>query len=807
MKRLRPGGRLIHPAAVALAVVSAVGPPAGEARTLTGRVLGLDGADGVWVGVPGAGEWTFSENGNFELPVSGADPTTVVAVARDRRPQVAGVNPGASADRLELRLAAGFAVNGTVLSGNGLALPGATVTVAPVGLGGFEVPAFARPKWTAAADGTFRIGGLETGRYLVEAEAEGHIPVVLEDVLFQDGDPAGLELRLPRGVFVAGRVVDADGAPVPGIEVGARWLAPKRIPVQRNGVIGAELSDRFVSRGHAAVNTAADGSYRHGPFEAATAVNVFAKPSDLGTARRREVSAPYDDLVLRLHRETVRGVVQDAGGRPIENFVLSTHSGPRGKHVVRDADGRFAVPVHADTNVVNIDASGYFPWFGRLFTASGGEYDLGRVVLERARTVTGRVRDARSGTPVAGAVLRRSPRQYDDVHLRVFTGNWFGHRHAARTDERGEFALGKLPPHADLLEVSLVGVGRQQVGLPADVTVFDIDLAFDAVLAGTLALPDGTPAEGLVRLSGPDIPRESEVGGDGSFRWEGLPSGRYRLEADTEEGAVAGHTVVVGDGESVEDIRLVVEPGRRVSGTIAGLVGPERAEVVVRDGDGRNLLRRRFGNGAYVLRGLPRRADVVARTTTGRELARRIRFGGHDEARLDLVFSGTARLTGTVTAGGRPLGGVELRIVPEDRAFPKAYATTTDTGRYAVQGLSLGRHVVRTRTGYSFDVEVAARTAFDVELPPVSLSGTVRAEETGLPVGGGRVRLKRGESTDGPRVPVLGSRTASDGSFAFDGLVRGAYVVRVSHPDFGDVSRHVRISGIEEIEFRLAGSR
>ena len=294
-----------------------------------------------------------------------------------------------------------------------------------------------------------------------------------------------------------------------------------------------------------------------------------------------------------------------------------------------------------------------------------------------------------------------------------------------------------------------------------------------------------------MRLVGPDYPREREVARDGSFRWEGLGPGKYRLEADSPAGLVASRSVTVREGELAEDIHLVVEPGRRVAGSITGLVGPEQAKLAVRGENGRTLLSKRFANGPYSLRGRPAKAIVVARTTTDRELARRVRFGKHEEAHLDLDFGSASRMAGRVTSGEGPLRGLELRIQPEDRKYPRAYATTTDTGRYDVRGLSDGPHIVQTRTGYSFDVDVAGRTAFDIQLPSITLMGNVRAERTARSVGGGWATLKQVDPPDGSRTVGLRSRIASDGTFVFDGLVRGTYVVRVSHPNFEDVSRRV----------------
>ena len=52
------------------------------------------------------------------------------------------------------------------------------------------------------------------------------------------------------------------------------------------------------------------------------------------------------------------------------------------------------------------------------------------------------------------------------------------------------------------------------------------------------------------------------------------------------------------------------------------------------------------------------------------------------------------------------------------------------------QGISDGLHTVETRTGHSVDVYVTEHATLDLELPAISLSGTVRADRTDRPLPG-----------------------------------------------------------------------
>ena len=812
---------------MAFAFVTAIGTPA-SAGTLGGRLIGTADTDGVWLGIVGDAEeanWTFIEGENFALPVPRGG-AIVVAMARDRLPLVVHVPAGAPRPPLELRLSHGLELAGSVRSEDGLPLAGTVIRVAPVETTsrgaacgyatplreakitvsaadiGIEVPARARPSWEAGLGGAFRVGGLEAGRYLVEAVAEGHVPLLLEDVEIREDAANRLELVLSRGTFVTGRAVDQEGVPVGEVEVRAHW--------QVRRLAGSMDAVRWPCRGELAARAGAGGSYRIGPFETGQLVTVSGRSPELGETAVHEVPVPYGDLILEFGRRVVRGRVVDAAtGEPIEHFQVAAYdedSGDgAGSQSIQQEEGRFNVPVDAATDAIVIKALGCLPRFVRIFPGSSREYHIGDIALAGARTITGRVRTAKSGEPLAGVFVARSHLQYEDREEGAAVG--WDSRYAATTDKKGAFVLGPLPRHADVLNVFVPGYGARMVNLPPDVSHLDVELTFDAVIAGSLVFPDGTPARGLVTLSevGASGERgviESPVLEDNTFRFRGLGGGKYRLTATSEAGLVKGRIVTLRADESVEDIRLVVDLGGRIAGLINGLVRGERARVAVRDA-GRIVVEQTFSNGPYSLHGIPDKATVTAWTTSGRMLERKVQLDQTGEAHTDLNFSATSRLAGLVTSGGRPIGGLDLWVVPEDRLAPKARTKTSEQGRYAVRGLSYGRHFVQTRTGHSFEVEVTPDATLDIELPAVSLSGTLQARRTGVPVAGGWARLERTDAPVGSRPVVLGTRVDGDGTFRFEGLVEGEYVVSVSNGGFEDASRRVRVTASEEVDFDL----
>ena len=780
-------GRL--PAMLALAVGCAAS--GAEAPTVEGSVSGQEADHAVWLGVfgddPAAAEWFEIEGATFEVPLPAGERATLLAVSRDRAPLAVPVSRS-SGRRVELRLSPGLELAGTVQSEDGGALPGATIRIAAADDDGFEVPPFAAPSWRSGRGGAFRAGGLRPGPHTVEASAEGHMPLVLDDVQIRDDGANRVELELIPAAFVEGRVVDADGAPAAGVEVETAYSG-----------LTARTRD--------------DGSFRLGPFEAGREVTLRARSPELGSTPFHEVVAPHRGLALRLGRHVIRGRAVDAtSGGPVERFRVTVFLGGRGEVVgkivrpkrdstsIEAADGSFEIPVEAVAHFIVVDAPGRFPWSSDLVLGSGGEYNLGELFLEPDRSIAGRVVDRLSGAPIAGAWVSLEPPTGDPLFAVAGLT-----RDPAKTDQDGAFLLGGLPVGAVRVRVGAQGYPRKYVEVGEAVDHLDVELGAGATIAGSFALPDGTPAAGsisLYYLTGGSFVRKPAP--DGTFRWDGLGDGEYRLTPRSKAGRMASRTVEIRDGESVEGIRFTVDPGGTLSGAVAGLRSVEAATITVANKDGRAIRRGSFGNGAYVLRGVPKDAATAAATSAGRTLARRVRLDERGEASADWDFSARGRLSGTVTAGGRPLAGLVLTVLPADPSLPRVRTGTSDLGGYEALGLSEGPHFVRTLAGHTLQVYVGRDTAFDIELPAHSLSGTVRRERTGEPLGGGAVRLQRVGAPVGSGHGPVNAKVTSDGSFRFAGLPEGEYAVRVTQRNFETASRRVRVVGAERIDILLS---
>jgi hypothetical protein len=98
------------------------------------------------------------------------------------------------------------------------------------------------------ADGSFLVGGLESGSHDVSAAAPGY--AVANATAAPGGEP--LDLVLEPGGEIAGRVVDADGSPVDDAQVSAEDESRPPGPGRFFGARADEGDGRFVLRDVAA---------------------------------------------------------------------------------------------------------------------------------------------------------------------------------------------------------------------------------------------------------------------------------------------------------------------------------------------------------------------------------------------------------------------------------------------------------------------------------------------------------------------------------------------------------------------------
>jgi uncharacterized GH25 family protein len=382
---------------------------------------------------------------------------------------------------------------------------------------------------------------------------------------------------LPPASPMEVRTVGPDGRPVAGIEV--RTLDPFGESRRFQGF------DAWRWRIAAARSiTDAQGRASLQSFKFSVPAVVAASPRFLGQAA---TGKPGEAVTLRLSPGRAGWIeAWDAGGKPVPGALARWKGEPVG---ITGADGRLEIAMPEGGDALTLESRE--GWGARVTQAEGK--GILPVRLARPRRIAGRVVDALSRKPVAGAL--------------VWSG-WPLVAPAVRSGADGAFVL-EVPAAEGWVEAGAAGFLRNERQLvkkgpePAVLT-----LAPSAALSGIVVDSRGQPVSGVnVTLSymkgteGLSVPARSRA--DGEFRFTGLPpGGTFDLSATrdgfarttaTARTAPAGQPsprarIVMADGQTAFG-RVVDEGGRPIEGAALLLASPygEGLRDAVSDAEGR----------------------------------------------------------------------------------------------------------------------------------------------------------------------------------------------------------------------------
>ena len=428
-------------------------------------------------------------------------------------------------------------------------------------------------------EGHFEIQGLKTGNYQLMVRSQGYLPVEdrFVEVVVGKTIPS-LTITLRRGATVEGRVVSAQGEPVPGAHVGILQQFE-----------GDPMRNMF-----SMVETDGDGHYRLegvplGPLDLEANHRSHAR-----TVRSLEVQPGSNRLDFTLEGGLeVSGRVLSTTGEPIAGAAirLRTTGGPGGRMFAQDAtsgaDGAFRIEsVPRGTYQVAASRDGWASSRSETEVVVTEEPVLGlEIFLDRGATITGRVTGLEFEA-LAGV----------QVHGFSTTGDML----MAEVDYRGSYRLGPAGSGTWTVRAAVSGTG-EQVTETVEVEEGAQEVTLDLVFGGGLTL-SGTVTRGGEPL--PDIQVQIMGLGNGkfafattnfagAFRASGLEEGDYRvtiadyrsglqhienvsLTADQEIEVEVGSITVRGvvrstvDGSPLAraDVTLTPEPG---STTFPGL--------------------------------------------------------------------------------------------------------------------------------------------------------------------------------------------------------------------------------------------
>lgn len=200
-------------------------PVAGAKVALTGGIEGLLLGGGFAEGSWGSSQATTDADGRFVLDRLPPQEIRIeVRAAGFQHRSLAGIRipEEGEATPVEIRLEPGPYLEGRVLDGQGRPVPRAMVRAE----GRLQESGhFSFGGTRADAEGHYQISGIEPGPHTVTASSEAGGPSAQISVEIRVG-PNRLDLTLPTGTEVSGRVVDSRGLPVAGASVSLLGLPP-----------------------------------------------------------------------------------------------------------------------------------------------------------------------------------------------------------------------------------------------------------------------------------------------------------------------------------------------------------------------------------------------------------------------------------------------------------------------------------------------------------------------------------------------------------------------------------------------------
>ena len=583
------------------------------------------------------------------------------------------------------------------------------------------------------ANGLVRIEGCPAGVLNLAIDAPGYVRVRQPIELPPQGSLERVDLE--PAARVSGQVVDEEGAPLSGVTLTARLLGAAR--------------DRSVPEPWIVLSDPS-GTFQ---FDTLPEGKLVLDVSDGGVHEPQslsDVSAPSAGLAIKLRRTAaISGKVSSPGGgaAPGALVILAGSGIWPARNVRASADGSFDLPAVPEgiyelraEHETNISA----PIEG--ISVQPGARVRVEIVLSPSASLSGRVRDATSGRPLAAAEL--------DVVEEALSAR----ARQLKVGADGSFQLAGLRAIPHRVTVRCSGYVTQQRWLTPG-TPASLELLRAAAVSGK-----------VVDASGRSVPRaELEVSGRSVTGFAVHMVGPVQ-EAPPDP-SLMPRGVPTGDNLGVTSGRLPKVPLAVGPLGASGQLGFQSDE-----------------DGEFQIDGLPPGQLVItahkAGLSSGRSATLSLRAGAKVENVL-ITLPGGYELRGRVLdARGSAVTRIRVDLVSD--GDPVRSTTTGSDGGFAFD-FARGACTLWARpfgapaAKVSGEAQELAKRDVLITLPRSTerLVGRV-ADERGQPVESASVQLEA-VSTQGYTPVVL---SESDGSFEFNALPEPPYRVSVEHPDY-----------------------
>jgi len=732
-----------------------------KGATLIGRVLSPDGkpVKNVEIGSPdtrrhvktdGHGAFRMENLQPHVIDESGATPQQWSASFYARHPDFVPVwfgpvtlRTGTATRRIEVKLIAGGRIGGTVTTEDGTPVPNGRVTVrrrTPLRIldnqalrtEKVQVQPWQSEEMSCSTDGSgvFCSEPLLPAEYRVWADAPSLVESDVQTVKVIEKETAQLSLVLPKGVSIAGKVVDSDGKPVSAAEVMTRG---------REDSVWTDDDGRFSIRGlkpgRCEIRVAATG-YRHNflPFH-------------------RTCTAPDDDIVIKLRTggRIVGQVVDKVTRNPIHAFFISLtpqrwapRLGPcvsltEVSSIRTDPEGRFEEKgISAGTYTLRIRHKNYAPAVVRnISVREGAEPQEVLVELTKGTKLTFLVTSADDDSPVPRATISSSETaalgsseepSVTDAEGRLSFEHFgpgqhvfkvFGYKFATKT-----FTVSIAPGE----EHRVVKVALEKEPAAKEPASWPEQYGW---ISGRVTTTGGRPAPGLAlrRLCWSYRPEyETQTDGKGEYKLPVLDNAMYRValyrhvgdrslslivkRAPAREGVRTQLDFVIGVGAAIYG--SVMRGGHPLAG-VEILASPARVATDAWCGTGGLALT--DDRGEYRIEGLDPGSYALSfdlRTVGGEGLTRREFRISKEDLELNVELS-TGDVSGTVVGPHlEPLPGAAVCLVPAfDRTDPTiveaamhdllaSIAETDENGAFVLTDVAAGRyHIYAQKVGFA----------------------------------------------------------------------------------------------------------
>ena len=634
---------------------------------------------------------------------------------------------------------------------------------------------------TSEGEGALRLQSLPPGDLALELILPGYFTRWLDVELPAGGKDLGPQVLEP-GVTVSGRVVDEAGQGVADADVYALtgpWGGPDFGPAAaRSDPLGNfDIADQprqgeifLEAHGESVVMS-----------QAVKVVLPPAGPVELRVRRGRTLEGRVLD---ERSAEPVRGA-QVSAWRMMRRTIGSAnmHFSRGGEEGETDEGGLFRLTgLEVGTYLLTVTAPGYKQARLEAIVPEEGQPRALTVALKHGLALHGRVVDAQDA-PAGGVDVYASQaaRQLLSATAHVSGGS-------ARTGPDGSFAIDGLDAgRYEVVADDDTGAQAREMADTGRSEEVVLHLRSPGAVDGRVVSSDGAPVAGAqVMTIGPSGAMEGERTTDasGSFAFEELPPGSYRVSANDEKHGVATHQVTVEAGRTAH-VELAFKRGGVVVGTVRGLSPEELKDCHVFSQAGSPA--QPAADGSFRLEGVPVGVSQVAAFVLSSTKQRTAQVEVKDldtPVSVDLDFSAGITLRGSVRRGGRPAPGIGVQAQPAGQGTGAGTVTDQD-GQFEFKGLDPGEFVVSAlddqgRTLVSQRVTVTTDARVDLVVPGGSLAGRVTDASSGSPVTEAAVRATR--QGEGGQEQV--SSTDESGSFAFHELADGAFVVRAEAPGY-----------------------